>query len=206
MIKKLIRKIIHSVYEIGRIEEERQNAEKMRNDFNRNANIGSNVVFEGCVISNHQDDKTKISIGNNSVIKGELMLFKHGGEIIIGENCFVGANSKIWSARKIKLGNRVLVSHNVNIHDNISHPINPKLRHEDIVHIFTKGFQKSNDLKEADVIIEDDAWIGFNAIILKGVRIGKGAIVGAGAIVTKDVPEFSIVVGNSAVVIRKSDD
>lgn len=52
------------------------------------------------------------------------------------------------------------------------------------------------------VVIEDDVWIGTRAIILPGVHIGKGAVIGAGAVVTKDVPEYAIVGGNPARVIR----
>lgn len=55
---------------------------------------------------------------------------------------------------------------------------------------------------DKNIILEGDNWIGANAIILKGVKIGKGAIVAAGAIVTKDVPEFAIVGGNPARVIK----
>lgn len=63
---------------------------------------------------------------------------------------------------------------------------------------FTKG----------DIIIEDDVWIGLNATIMGGVKIGKGAIVGACSVVTKDVPPYSIVVGNPAKIVKKrfSDD
>ena len=203
MIKKLLRKIALKIYDIGKFEDIKQSTIYKKDEYNRLATIGEQVIFDGGVIYNNQNNKEKITIGNNSVIKGELLIFKHGGEITIGDHCFIGPNSKIWSSNKITIGNRVLVSHNVNIHDNISHPIDPKLRHEDFVHISTKGLQESVDLKEAEVIIEDDAWIGFNAIILKGVRIGKGAIVGAGAIVTKDVPEFSIIVGNAATSIKR---
>lgn len=52
------------------------------------------------------------------------------------------------------------------------------------------------------VVIEDDVWIGFGAIILSGVRIGRGSIVAAGAVVTKDVPPYSIVVPQQARVLR----
>lgn len=53
------------------------------------------------------------------------------------------------------------------------------------------------------IIIGDYAWVATNAIILPGVRIGRGAVVGAGAVVTKDVPDFCIVVGNPAIAISK---
>lgn len=56
---------------------------------------------------------------------------------------------------------------------------------------------------DQDVVIEDDVWIGCNAIILKGVTIGTGAVIAAGAVVTKDVAPYSIVGGNPAKLIRK---
>lgn len=52
------------------------------------------------------------------------------------------------------------------------------------------------------IIVEDEVWIGTNALILSGVKIGKGAIVAAGAVVTKDVPNYAIVGGNPAKVIK----
>lgn len=57
----------------------------------------------------------------------------------------------------------------------------------------------------APVIIEEDVWIGEFAMILPGVKIGKGSIVGAMSVVTKDIPEYSIAVGNPAKVIKKFD-
>jgi tetrahydrodipicolinate N-acetyltransferase len=56
------------------------------------------------------------------------------------------------------------------------------------------------------VVIEDDVLVGANAVILEGVRIGKGSVVAAGAIVTQDVPEYSVVVGAPARVIKKVDE
>ena len=53
------------------------------------------------------------------------------------------------------------------------------------------------------IIIEDDVWIGYGAVILKGVRIGKGSIIGPNVIVRKDVPKFSIVVDESTILRRK---
>lgn len=52
------------------------------------------------------------------------------------------------------------------------------------------------------VLISDDVWIGGRVIILPGVTVGQGAIIGAGAVVTKDVPDYAIVGGNPAKIIR----
>ena len=51
-------------------------------------------------------------------------------------------------------------------------------------------------------IIGNDVWVGANSVILPGVKIGTGAIVGAGSVVTKDVPEYAIVVGNPARILK----
>jgi acetyltransferase-like isoleucine patch superfamily enzyme len=61
--------------------------------------------------------------------------------------------------------------------------------------------EKWNILK-TDIVIEDDVWIGANAVILPGVKVGKGAVVGAGSVVTRNVEPFSIVGGNPARIIR----
>ena len=56
---------------------------------------------------------------------------------------------------------------------------------------------------DPDLVVDDDVWIGANAIILGGVTIGRGAVIGAGTIVTKSVPSYSVVVGNPGRVIKK---
>ena len=65
------------------------------------------------------------------------------------------------------------------------------------------AYKDWSNVKEDKVTIKDKAWIGFNSIILKGVTIGEGSIVGAGSVVTKDIPDWSIVGGNPAKVIRE---
>ncbi len=61
-------------------------------------------------------------------------------------------------------------------------------------------YQQGLDLDK--IVVDDDVWIGMNSVILAGVKIGKGAIIAAGAVVTKDVPEFAIVGGTPAKVLR----
>jgi len=53
------------------------------------------------------------------------------------------------------------------------------------------------------ITIDDDVWIGANCVITAGVTIGKHAVIGAGSVVTKDIPQFSVAVGNPARVIKK---
>lgn len=55
---------------------------------------------------------------------------------------------------------------------------------------------------QKDTIIENDVWIGAKSIILGGVKVGHGVIIGAGSVVTKDVPDYAIIAGVPAVVIR----
>ena len=66
------------------------------------------------------------------------------------------------------------------------------------------GYYKNwTNVKSAPVVIEDKSWIGFDVVILKGVRIGKGSIVTANSVVTKDVPDFTMVAGNPAKFTKK---
>jgi acetyltransferase-like isoleucine patch superfamily enzyme len=161
-------------------------------------------LLPGSKILNILGIKDAIEIGENTLVIGEILTFGHGGKIQIGKHCYIGENSRIWSAEKIKIGDRVLISHNVNIHDNDGHPIDPHQRHEQFLAIASGGHPRQDiGIKSSPIEIEDDVWLCFNSTILKGVTIGKGSIVGASSVVTKDVPPGTIVAGNPARIIRK---
>ncbi len=147
-----------------------------------------------------------IRVGANSLIAGELLIFPHGGEIVVGDWCFVGERTRIWSAARIRIGSRVLISHNVNIFDSLTHPLDAQKRHEHFRAILRTGHPRNVDLGERPVEIGDDAWIGAGSIILRGVTIGAGAVVGAGSVVVEDVPAGHIVAGNPARILRKVDN
>jgi len=165
--------------------------------------IGDHSILYGTAsISNNLGEKECIRIGNFCHIRGELLLFGHNGRISIGDYCYVGNNSYIWSAKNIAIGDRVLISHNCNIFDNDTHPLEPKARHRQFLEIITKGHPRNIDLQEEEVIIEDDVMISANVSVLKGVHIGKGAVIGAGSVVTRSVPAFALIAGNPARIIR----
>jgi acetyltransferase-like isoleucine patch superfamily enzyme len=131
------------------------------------------------------------------------MTFGHGGRISIGQWCFIGVGTRIWSAASIEIGDRVLISHSANIFDSLTHPLGAAARHEQVKQIFGHGHPREISLDESPVRIGDDAWIGAGAMVLRGVTVGEGGVVAAGAVVTRDVPPFSIVAGNPAILIRE---
>lgn len=157
-------------------------------------------------ILNNSNDIKAITIGAQSVIAGELMVYGDSGQIKIGDYCFVGPTTRIWGAEKITIGNRVLISHNVNIFDSPSHSISASERHQHFIDAVIKKKPHIGNVSKSPIFIEDDVWIGSNAMIFRGVHIGQGAIIAAGAIVTKDVPAFTIVAGPTAVTIGKSQE
>ncbi|NLL09953.1 MAG: acetyltransferase, partial [Methanomicrobiales archaeon] len=98
--------------------------------------------YEGAKIINSQDDPSSIIIGPFTHIKGELSVLGHGGQIKIGSYCYIGEGTRIWSGKEIIIGDRVLISHSVNIFDNLIHPIDPELRHKQFIEIIEKGQPK----------------------------------------------------------------
>lgn len=114
--------------------------------------------------------------------------FGSGVGIEIGDNSGLGLNCRV--SGPLKIGNDVMIGPDVMIftqnHRNDQLDIPMRLQ---------------TDPKKP-VVIEDDVWIAARVIILPGVTIHRGAIVGAGAVVTKDVPEYAIVGGNPARIIR----
>jgi acetyltransferase-like isoleucine patch superfamily enzyme len=143
-----------------------------------------------------------IIIGARTHIAGALAIMGGAGRIKIGDDSFVGPNSRIWSWLEIEIGNRVMIAHDVNIFDSMTHPVSAQSRALQYRHILAGSHPRELDLNQKKILIEDDSWIACNVVVLRGVTIGRGSIVGASSVVTKDVPPWSIVAGNPARVIR----
>ena len=124
-----------------------------------------------------------ITIGKNFRSIGYDCLFATAGKIEIGDNVFLNTNVHISaSLGKIQIGNNVLIAPNVAIL-----AVGHGLARESLISKQPNVF--------GNIVIEDDVWIGSNAVILKDVRLGKGCVVAAGAVVTKDTETYSIVGG-----------
>ncbi len=136
--------------------------------------VEKGAVLSGVArIKNASGDSEKIRVGANTYVLGELFVFAHGGEITIGEWCYVGEGTRIWSAASIAIGNRVLISHSANIFDSLTHPIRAADRHEQTRQIYQSGHPRQISLDERPVRIDDDAWIGAGAFVLRGVTVGE---------------------------------
>jgi acetyltransferase-like isoleucine patch superfamily enzyme len=137
------------------------------------------------------------------------------GVITIGDCCSIGSRSRINCRERVTIGNHVLISWDVEIADYDPHPIDPVLRAREMEysHYMTLPRFSRRPAPDFDraayafitkpIGIEDDVWIGARVLILKGVRIGRGSIVAAGSVVAKDVPEYVIVAGNPAKVVKQ---
>ena len=171
--------------------------------------VGGNSQIKNAVFDIRTNTPNNyITIGENSMINGHYVIENPYGKISIGSRTFIGGGTFI-SIDKIDIGNDVMFSWGCTVADNNSHSVKWSDRENDVVD-WMRGVNENTIGKyknwacvgSSPVIIKDKAWIGFNTIILKGVTIGEGAIVGAGSVVTKDVPDWSIVAGNPAKVIK----
>lgn len=142
--------------------------------------IGDNVTF----------------VGRNNLIVGFGVVGVERAELVIGSNVTVGYQCEINVGCRVSIGKNVRIATGVKIFDNNSHPVDSIRRRERLP-------MTLDDV--GPVVIEEDAWIATNAMILKRVVVGKGAVVAAGAVVTRDVPDHTVVAGNPARVVKHID-
>lgn len=153
-------------------------------------NYAGLVLKPGCLLT----------LGEQTQVPGSIRFDREHACISIGHRSFISGS--LIAAQSIEIGDDVLIAWNVTIVDHNSHPIAFSQRQPDAVN-WLAGHKDWTHVTISPVKICDKAWIGFNAIILKGITIGEGAIIGAGSVVTKDIPPWTIAAGNPARVIRE---
>jgi acetyltransferase-like isoleucine patch superfamily enzyme len=127
-------------------------------------------------------------LGESSTIEDFATVNNGVGHVIIGDRTRIGISCVVIGP--VRIGNDVILAQNIVMsglnhgYEDISLPI------------------KDQKCSTSEIIIEDEVWIGANAVITAGVRIGKHSVIAAGSVVTKDVPPYSIAVGNPARVIK----
>ncbi len=177
--------------------------------FKKCMTVGSDTVFlRGFNIIGGFNNK--MTIGNQSIVGGTFIFEHKEGLVTIGDRVYIGS-STIICKNKVIFENDILVAWGVTFYDHNSHSLDYKERQKDIVqtlhdyknhngnYLFNKNWIP---VDSKPIIVKSNAWIGFDATILKGVTIGEGAIVAACSVVTKDVPPYTVVAGNPAKVVR----
>lgn len=136
--------------------------------------------------------------GKDVTIWRTSLAVERDGLLEVGDGCYL-ANASLVCVGRITLGKRVMVAGGVTIVDSDFHPLDPAGRLVDTIALSPLGDKLLRGQPPArPVLIEDDVWIGYNATILKGVRIGKGAVIMPGAVVLRDVAAGAVVAGNPA--------
>lgn len=107
-----------------------------------------------------------------------------GKNIHLGKGVFINSGCRFQDQGGITIGDFSLIGHNV-VLATLNHNLDPK---------------KRGNLIPAPIKIGKNVWIGSNSIVLPGVTIGNNTVIGAGSVVTKNIPENAIAVGNPAVV------
>lgn len=159
----------------------------------RNAWIAPTAVLR-------QDPGTTFSLGRHSSIGDYTVLTISRGEggqdvdsgIVIGQETYIGEHNNLRAGGGfLRIGNKCLISQGVALVTSN--------------HSVVRGMPMRDqpwDTRKLGVTIEDDVWIGCNAAVLPGVHVGRGAVIAAGSVVSHDVPEYAIVGGVPAKVLR----
>ena len=130
----------------------------------------------------------KFFIGDSSIIESRATINNGVGDVFIGDNTLIGIGCVVIGP--VRIGNNVLLAQNI-VLSGLNHGY-------ENVKMSIRDHETSTSLIE----IGDDSWIGANAVITAGVKMGKHSIVAAGSVVTKDVPEYTIVAGTPAKPIK----
>lgn len=140
--------------------------------------------------------------GGKKLTIGRFCRFDLKGDrktLYIGDNCQFGDNTHIVALKHVEIGNNVLIASKVFISDT-SHGVY-KGEKQDPPFISPEHRKLYKD----NVTIGNNVWIGENVVILAGSKIGDGCIIGANSIITKNIPNYSIVIGNNYILKKYNE-
>lgn len=133
----------------------------------------------------------KFELGDYSTIEDFCTINNGVGDVIIGKETRIGMGNVVIGP--VTIGNNVIFAQNIvmsglnHSYENLNFPISKQ------------------KVTTACITVEDECWIGANVVLTAGVKVGKHSVIAAGAVVTKDIPPYSVAVGNPARVIKKYD-
>lgn len=147
---------------------------------------GITTGIQPTILGSPRVDATDMVVGDHFKIWSghRRTLISGWGRIRIGDRVFVNSGVVLFSAKAITIGDDVAIANEAYLMDTDSHGV------------------EGRPVKEAPIVIGDGTWIGARAIVLPGVQIGRRCLVAAGAVVSRDVPDDTLVAGNPAREVR----
>lgn len=167
---------------------------KFRNYFSNGCRKGKGVYLHSSV---QILGASNVTIGNNTFISEQTWInvnhrIKGAVAISIGDNCFIGRRNFFTSGKNIKIGHYVLTTIDCKFICSTHIADNP----------FTP-YIASGTTSDGVISVGANCFFGAGSMILGNVVIGHGSVIGAGSLVTKDIPPFSLVIGNPAKILRR---
>jgi acetyltransferase-like isoleucine patch superfamily enzyme len=154
--------------------------------------IGDNCIFDDLVVLDAKGSGNKgISIGSNVIIARNTVVSCKGGNIEIGDNSNISLNCMIHSEKSVYIGKNNLWAAYCYVIGGGNHEFN-----RTDIPIVQQGSHVTG------IVMNDDIWLGAGVRILDGCNIGKGVVAGAGSLVTKDIPDWHLVAGSPAKIVR----
>jgi acetyltransferase-like isoleucine patch superfamily enzyme len=152
----------------------------------KNVHLGENITickYATLEVDPGDTDRSKIIIGDRTLISSFVILRTYGGTIKIGHSSFINSFTVLYGHGDLTIGDGCLIGPQVTIV-----PVNYGFQDRSVPFRLQTPSLKG-------IVIEDDVWIGAGATILDGCIIGKGSVIGAGSVVTKSVEPYAIVAG-----------
>jgi acetyltransferase-like isoleucine patch superfamily enzyme len=168
-----------------------------------NVRLGANTVITADYAFKRflAREPDSLVIGEHCTMDGVHFAIGKQGRVVIGNYCYF-TNAVLLCELELRIGNYVMIGWNATIADTDFHPVSPAERIADAIACSPLGKGRPRpEILRRPVVIEDDVWIGPNATLLKGVRVGSGAVIEPGALVAHDVPPRTRVMGNPAQII-----
>ena len=162
--------------------------------------VGPGTRLEGVTLGGRGGSHAELQIGALCDLEGFWVIHDQAAQIRVGTRSELNGGCVLDVVERVDIGDDVLVAADVYIADHDSHSADWTHRRHD--HLARReGKRNWSVVPRAPVRIEDKAWIGLRAMVLKGVTIGEGAIVAAGSVVTRSVPPWTLVGGVPAAKI-----
>lgn len=156
--------------------------------------LGNSVVIDdGCCLDANSEESVGLSIGSRCMFGRETRISSKRGTIAIGDDCGFGAGVTIHSVvgGAVTIGSKVIVAGHCYLGGGQYHTDRTDIPIVDQGHI-----------EGQNLVIGDNVWIGAGVVVVSGLTIGRDAIIAAGAVVTRDVPDFAVVGGVPARVLK----